>query len=107
MELIMPKSALAIFFLICTFLLAAPAQVKSASSQTAAVSSLPLALKDGTAVHLRLTKTVSSADAHTGDPVELEVTADVKAAGRVVIAKGATAIGTVLMPESKKVKGQV
>ena len=68
---------------------------------------MPLALKDGTAVHLRLGKTISSADAHTGDPVELEITAEVKAGGRVVIAKGATAIGTVLMPESKKVKGQV
>jgi hypothetical protein len=66
-----------------------------------------LALKDGTAVHLRLGKAVSSADAHTGDPINLEVAADVKVSGRIVIPKGATAVGTVVMPESKKVKGQV
>jgi hypothetical protein len=106
MELVMRKAPL-IFLFACA--LAAPAQVKSANPQTAAVSrsAASLALKDGTAVHLRLGPTVSSADAHTGDPVTLEVTENVKVGGRVVIAKGATAVGTVLMPESKKVKGQV
>jgi len=106
----MRNSAILIFFLACPLSIMARAQVKSANPQTAAAvssSMVPLALKDGTAVHLRLGKTVSSADAHTGDPVELEVTENVRVGGRVVIAKGATAVGTVLMPESKKVKGQV
>jgi hypothetical protein len=108
MELVMYKSAPLVFCFAYVLSLTALAQVKSATPQTAsAASSVPLTIKDGTAVHLRLGKTISSADAHTGDPVELQVTADVKAGGRVVIAKGATAAGTVLMPESKKVKGQV
>ena len=52
-------------------------------------------LLDGTPVHLKFAKTISSADAHAGDEVAFEVTEDVVVVGLTVISKGATAIGVV------------
>ena len=61
-----------------------------------------LVLQDGTPVRLRINRTISSADARTGDQVDFEVLEDVRVTGVIVIAKGATAIGTVTAAEAKR-----
>jgi hypothetical protein len=61
-----------------------------------------LVLQDGTPVRLRINRTISSADARTGDQVDFEVLEEIRVAGVIVIAKGATAIGTVTAAEPKR-----
>jgi hypothetical protein len=51
---------------------------------------------------LKLSRAVSSANAHVGDPVDLEVVEDVVVDGLSVIVKGATAFGVVTDAEPKK-----
>ncbi len=50
-------------------------------------------LEDGTPVRLRMSQTVSSADAHVNDRVEFEVLEDIKVADVLVIPKGGIAWG--------------
>jgi hypothetical protein len=45
-------------------------------------------LEDGTPVKLRISQTVSSADAHLNDRVEFEVLEDIKVADNLIIPKG-------------------
>ncbi len=77
------------------------AQVKpgtsSAASPEAATSAPPPpgTLLDGTPLKLRLTQTITSHDAKVGEEVPFEVIEDVAVDGVPVIAKGATAMGTV------------
>jgi hypothetical protein len=59
-------------------------------------------LHDGTPVRLRLSRNLSSADSKTGDTVDFEVLEDVKVDDLLLIARGATAIGTVTEAEAKK-----
>jgi hypothetical protein len=63
-------------------------------------------LLDGTPVHLKFAKTVSSADSHVGDEVAFEVTEDVVAGGLTVISKGAAAIGVVAEAAAKGLLGR-
>jgi hypothetical protein len=70
------------------FVLAAAAQV--------------LTLQDGTPVRVRLTRTVSSANAHVGETVDFEVTEPVVNQNYVVIPKGAVALGRVTKVETKR-----
>ena len=65
-----------------------------------------LTLLDGTPIHLRLGKTISSASAHVGDQVELEVAEEVVVDGLSVISKGAMATGVVTDAEPKKRMGR-
>ena len=60
------------------------------------------ALDDGTPIKLRLNRTLSSADAKTGDNIDFEVLEEVKVADVVVVPKGSLAIGTVTDAEHKK-----
>lgn len=71
----------------------APKPVPSASDLT---------LPNGTQVHLVLGKTISSATAHVGDVVELQVTEEVAVDGLTVIPSGAKAVGIVTEVEAKK-----
>jgi len=59
-----------------------------------------------TAVHLKLGRTLSSATAHVGEEVPLEVAQDVVVSGVTVIAKGAAAVGAVTEAEPKKRLGK-
>ncbi len=112
----MRKGIFAAFFLIsCSLLISqqatTPAQVKSASEmQTPASASAqplqPHTLLDGTPVKLRLSQTVSSADAHVNQDVPFEVVEDVKVDNVVVLPKGASAIGVVTEAEPKKRMGR-
>ena len=59
-------------------------------------------LEDGTPVKLRTARTISSADAHTGDTLDFEVLEDVFAKDVLVIPKGGIAWGTVTDAQPKR-----
>lgn len=63
-------------------------------------------LQDATPVKLRLTRNVSSEDAHVGDSVDFEVLEDVAANGIMVIPKGSVAIGSVTEAQPKRRMGR-
>jgi hypothetical protein len=64
-----------------------------------------ITLRNGTPIHLKLGKTMSSATAHVGDVVDLQVTEEVMVDGLSVIPAGSTAIGLVTEAEPKKRMG--
>jgi hypothetical protein len=66
----------------------------------------PNTLLDGTAVKLRLSETISSADAKTGQQVPFEVTEDVIVNGIIILPKGAQAIASVTDASPKKSMGR-
>jgi len=59
-------------------------------------------LEDGTPVKLRISRTVSSGDAHVGDTVDFEVLEEVRVGNLLLIPKGGVAWGTVTEAESKR-----
>lgn len=63
-------------------------------------------LEDGTPVKLRISQTVSSADAHLNDRVEFEVLEDIKVAETLIIPKGGIAWGTVTEAQPKRRMGR-
>jgi hypothetical protein len=63
-------------------------------------------LLDGTPVHLKFAKTISSAGAHVGDEEAFEVTEEVVVGGLTVISKGAAAIGVVAEVAPKGLLGR-
>jgi PEGA domain-containing protein len=63
-------------------------------------------LEDGTPVRLRISQTVSSADAHLNDRVEFEVVEEVKVADTIVVPKGGIAWGTVTEAQPKRRMGR-
>jgi PEGA domain len=78
-------------------------QSQPTSPSVAAIpSSNKFALDDGTPVKLRLDRTLSSADAKTGDNIDFEVLEEIKVHDVLVIPKGSIAIGTVTDAEHKK-----
>lgn len=91
---------------LCSFLLVLQTISLSAAEarqqQPTANSASPFILQDGTPVRLRLSQTVSSADAHVNDRVEFEVLEDVLVGNTVVVPKGSTALGTVTEAVPKK-----
>jgi hypothetical protein len=64
-----------------------------------------LLLLNGTPIHLKLGKSISSATAHVGEVVELTVTEEVVVDGLSLIPSGATAVGIVSEAEPKKHMG--
>jgi hypothetical protein len=72
--------------------------------------SLPAAaqivLPEGTRVRVRLEQTLSSATAEEGQPVNLTVTDDVRVGDTVVVAQGATCVGTVVNAVPKRRMGR-
>ncbi len=79
----------------------APTQAVS----NAQASPTDFALRNGTPIRMRLGKTISSATAHVGDVVELEVVEEVLVDGLSVIRQGATGTGVVKEAEPKKRMG--
>jgi hypothetical protein len=63
-------------------------------------------LEDGTPVKLRISQTVSSADAHVNDRVEFEVLEDIKVADALIVPKGGIAWGTVTEGQPKRRMGR-
>jgi hypothetical protein len=76
--------------------------VAASTQQLAAVSSNTPTLEDGTPVKLRISQTVSSADAHVDDRVEFEVLEEITVSNVVVIPKGGIAWGTVTEAQGKR-----
>jgi hypothetical protein len=70
-----------------------------------AASPSEFTLRNGTPIHLKLGKTISSATAHVGDVVDLKVAEEVIVDGFSVIPEGTTAIGLVTEAEPKKRMG--
>jgi hypothetical protein len=81
---------------------AAPPAQQEVSSTTPP----PHTLLDGTPVKLRLSETISSADAKVGQEIPFEVVEDINVDQTVVLAKGATAIATVTEADHKKSMGR-
>jgi len=78
----------------------APAATEAAPS--AAADPNVMTLRNGTPIHLKLEKTMSSATAHAGDVVELRVSENVMVDGLLVIPSGAEATGVVTEAETRK-----
>lgn len=86
---------------------AAKTQPATAPAQTAPPAPPPPhTLLDGTPVKLRLSQTISSADAKVGQEVPFEVIEDVQVDGVTVLPKGSTAIGTVTEAQSRRSMGR-
>ena len=66
----------------------------------------PFVLTDGTPLRVRLNRTVSSADARLGDPVDFEVVEDVLVNGAVVIQRGSRVMATVTEAQPKGLLGK-
>lgn len=100
--------ALPVIAVLCPALVA---QVSKSATVTpipppAPVAPQPHTLLDGTPVKLRLSQTISSADAKVGQEVPFEVTEDVMVDKVAVLPKGSTAIGTVTEANPKKRMGR-
>jgi hypothetical protein len=80
----------------------APADRPQAAAPLAAAPNPQSELEDGTAVRLRISQTVSSADAHLNDTVQFEVLEEVRVGDTVVIPKGGIAWGTVTEAQPKR-----
>ena len=72
----------------------------------AAPKGFDFTLANGTPIHLKLGKTISTASAHVGDVVELHAAEEVVVDGLTVVPIGATAIGIVTEVEQKKRLGR-
>jgi hypothetical protein len=69
-------------------------------------SPLAFGLEDGTPVKLRINRTISSADAKTGDTVDFEVLEDVKVGEIILIPRGGIAWATVTEAQPKRRMGR-
>jgi hypothetical protein len=74
----------------------------ASTQQLATTACIQPCLEDGTPVKLRISQTVSSADAHLNDRVEFEVLEDIKASDVLIIPKGGIAWGTVTEAQPKR-----
>jgi hypothetical protein len=79
-----------------------PQPVKAEPTQTSFTSNKGFVLEDSTPVRLRINRTISSADAHTGDTVDFEVLDDITLNGVLVIPKGGLAFATVTEAQPKR-----
>lgn len=104
----------ALCFVLCPVLIAQQNPAPAAKPQPTEVPAQttpsepppPHTLLDGTPVKLRLSATISSADAKVGQEVPFEVVEDVQVEGVTVLPKGSTAIGTVTEAEPKRSMGR-
>jgi PEGA domain len=103
------KLLVALSVVVCPLLVAqqpatpiAPAPV----TETPSAPPPPHTLLDGTPVKLRLSQSISSADAKVGQEVPFEVVEEVKVDDTIVLAKGATAIANVTEADHKKSMGR-
>ena len=85
---------------------AVPLDESSAAIATSVAQVKPHTLLDGTPIHLRLGRTISSADSKVGDQVDFEALEDLSVEGVVVIPKGSLAMATVTSAEHKKSMGR-
>jgi hypothetical protein len=84
----------------------APPAGAPAGSAAQSAPAQPDTLLDGTQVKLRISQTISSEEAKTGQEVPFEVLEDISVNGVTVIKKGDAAFGTVTKAEPKKMMGR-
>ena len=78
-----------------------PAQQQAAQTSNF-TSAKGFVLEDGTPIKLRLNRTISSGDAHTGDTVDFDVVEDITVNGTLVIPKSGLAFATVTEAQAKR-----
>jgi hypothetical protein len=109
------STGLASMIVVCSMLATALAQSSAPptpSGQSQPINALAngsskgFVLEDGTAVTLRLGRSLSSADAHAGDRVDFEVAEEVSVNRIVVIPKDSPASGTVIAAHKKRRMGR-
>jgi len=109
------SAALSSLIAVCCMLSNALAQSSSAPTppgQSQSTNGQPtgpsrgFVLQDGTAVTLRLDRSLSSADAHAGDRVDFEVAEEISVDRIVVIPKDSPASGTVIEAHKKRRLGR-
>ncbi len=79
-----------------------PAATTAQAAQAVQPPRLQTLLPEGTAVRMRLTRGISSADAHQGDNVDFETLDDVKVGDSIVIPKGSMAMATITAAQAKR-----
>ena len=80
--------------------------VESAPPAQSPKAALNFGLNDGTPLKLRISRTISSADAKEGETIDFEVLEDVKVSDVVIIPRGGTALGTVTEAQPKRRMGR-
>ncbi|WP_058187811.1 PEGA domain-containing protein [Terracidiphilus gabretensis] len=109
------RSLLVVVFFSCSIALAQQAipapstpTLATEQAQAQAPAGLPQhhTLLDGMPIKLRISQSISSADAKVGQEIPFEVIEDVKVDDIVVLPKGATAIGTVTDANPKRSMGR-
>jgi len=78
------------------------AAAQELGTQTDFTSKKGFVLEDETPVRLRLNRTISSADAHTGDTVDFQTVDDITVNRTLVIPKGGLAFATVTEAQAKR-----
>jgi hypothetical protein len=78
----------------------------AAAPSKSLTSAQTLLLLDSTPIHMKIGKTISSADARVGDEVHFTVSEDVVVGGFLLIAKGSSADGVVNEAEPRKALGR-
>jgi hypothetical protein len=79
-----------------------PAEQAAPQQTSNYTSAKGFVLEEGTPLKLRINRTISSADAHTGDTVDFEVLEDISVNGTLVIPKGGLAFATVTEAQAKR-----
>src|SRR5271167_3097047 len=74
-------------------------------AQDASASSSRLVIPDGTAIHLRLTQTLSSTHARAGDPLLFTVEKDVRVGDSTIIRAGSVAQGSITRVKHRRFLG--
>jgi len=74
----------------------------SPSDQVSIAACKQPCLEDGAPIKLRISQTVSSADAHVNDRVEFEVLEEVRISSVLIVPKGGIALGTVTEAQPKR-----
>ncbi len=83
-----------------------PVQTASPATPTPARAPLAFGISEDTPIRMKLTRTMSSADAKATEKVDFEVLEDVRAGDVVVVKQGAMAIATVTEAQPKRRMGR-
>lgn len=93
-------------YLVCVLALVCAATAAAQTPPQTPGAKSGFRLEDGTPIKLRLTRTLSSADAQVDDRVDFEVLEELKVNDLIVVPKGSVAWGTVTEAQSKRRMGK-
>jgi len=91
---------------LCGFLTIPPGDAQETAPVPKPSENPPILLLDGTPIKLRMNRTMSSADASVGQPVDFTVTEEVVVDGSTVIPQGSAAMGKVTEAQAKRRMGR-